>query len=86
MFEIAAELGIPARYGRLTPEALMGAGEAFLTATSCGLFPVTRIDGQPIGAGVPGPVTTRLLNTYYRKKNEGWHVTPVESIPPLDLP
>lgn len=86
MFEIAAELGIPARYGRLTPEALMGAGEAFLTATSCGLFPVTRIDGKPIGAGVPGPVTTRLLNTYYRKKNEGWHVTPVESIPPLDLP
>lgn len=86
MFEIAAELGIEARYGRLTPEALVGAGEAFLTATSCGLFPVTRLDGQKIGAGVPGPVTTRLLNTYYRKKNEGWHITPVESIPPPDGP
>ncbi len=77
MFEIAAELGIPARYGTLTPEALLGAEEAFLTATSCGLFPVTRIDGQPVGAGVPGPITTRLLNTYYRKKNAGWHITPV---------
>lgn len=77
MFEIAAELGIPARYGALTPEALLAADEAFLTATSCGLFPVTRIDGAPIGAGVPGPITTRLLNTYYRKKNTGWHITPV---------
>jgi branched-subunit amino acid aminotransferase/4-amino-4-deoxychorismate lyase len=82
MFEIAAELGIPARYGRLTPEALAGAEEAFLTATSTGLFPVTRLDGAAIGAGVPGPITTRLLNAYYRKKNAGWHITPVDGIPP----
>ncbi len=82
MFEIAAELGIPARYGRLTPEALAGVEEAFLTATSCGLFPVTRLDGQPIGDGRPGPVTARLLNAYYRKKNAGWHITPVDSIAP----
>ena len=82
MFEIAAELGIPARYGRLSPEALAGASEIFLTATSTGLLPVTRLDGQPVGAGVPGRVTARLLNTYYRKKNEGWHITPVDSIAP----
>ena len=80
MFEIAQELGIPARYGRLTPAALRSAEEVFLTATSCGLFPVTRIDDAPIGHGRPGPVTTRLLNTYYRKKNAGWHITPAETI------
>ncbi|MGG5809106.1 aminotransferase class IV [Falsiroseomonas sp. CW058] len=82
MFEIARDLGIPARYGRLMPEELARAEEAFLTATSCGLFPVTRIDGRPVGAGVPGPVTTRLLNTYYARKNAGWHITPATSIPP----
>ncbi len=82
MFEIAGEIGIPARYGRLMPEALAGAAEAFLTATSCGLFPVTRLDGAPIGAGVPGPITTRLLNTYYARKNAGWHITSISSIPP----
>jgi branched-subunit amino acid aminotransferase/4-amino-4-deoxychorismate lyase len=82
MFEIAADLGIPARYGRLMPEALAAAQEAFLTATSCGLFPLTRLDGAPIGAGMPGPVTTRLLNTYYARKNAGWHITPVDAIPP----
>jgi branched-chain amino acid aminotransferase len=80
MFEIAAGLGIPARHGRLLPEELARAEEVFLTATSCGLFPVTRLDGAPVGAGVPGPVTTRLLNTYYARKNAGWHITPVEAI------
>ncbi len=82
MMEIAAELGIPGRYGRLAPAMLRGAAEAFITSTSCGLFPLTRIDGAAIGTGQPGPVTTRLLNTYYRRKNAGWHITPVASLLP----
>ncbi len=80
MFEIAGDLGIPARYGSVLPEELARADEIFLTATSCGLFPVTRLDGAAVGQGVPGPVTTRLLNTYYARKNAGWHVTPAEAI------
>jgi hypothetical protein len=72
------------REGRLTPEDLARSEEIFLTATSCGLFPVTRLDGAPVGhgtgQGVPGPVTTRLLNTYCARKNAGWHITPVETI------
>lgn len=77
MMEIADQLHIPNRLGTLTPEALREADEVFITATSCGLFPVTRIDGRILGNGAPGPVTTRLLNTYYRKKDEGWHITPI---------
>jgi len=80
MFEIAGDLGIPACYARVSAEDLAGADEIFLTATSCGLFPVTRLDGAPVGAGVPGPVTARLLNTYYARKNAGWHITPAEDI------
>ena len=80
MFEIAADLGIPARYRRLTREELARAEEVFLTATSCGLFPVTRLDGKKVGQGVPGPVTARLLNTYYERKNAGWRITAVETI------
>jgi branched-chain amino acid aminotransferase len=80
MFEIASDLGIPARHGRLMPEELARAEEVFLTATSCGLFPVTRLDGRPVGAGAPGPVTTRLLNTYYARKNAGWHMTDAASL------
>jgi branched-chain amino acid aminotransferase len=77
MFEVAGRLGIPARYGVLTPEALRASDEAFVTMTSSGLFPVTRLDGAPIGTGRVGPVSARLLNTYLALKDEGWHLTPV---------
>ena len=66
--------------GKSPPEDLARAEEVFLTATSCGLFPVTRLDGKKVGQGVPGPVTTRLLNTYYERKNAGWRITAVETI------
>ncbi|WP_247891175.1 aminotransferase class IV [Azospirillum aestuarii] len=39
---------------------LLGAGEAFLT-NSLGVRPLLRVDGQAIGAGRVGPVTTALL-------------------------
>jgi branched-chain amino acid aminotransferase len=84
MIELAGEIGVPAGYGKLTPEALRDADEAFITSTSCGLFPITRIDTRVLGNGAPGPITTRLLNTYYRKKNAGWHLTPVATIPAPD--
>jgi branched-chain amino acid aminotransferase len=80
MLELAAEIGVPAGFGKFTPDDLRNADEAFITSTSCGLFPITRIDNRVLGNGAPGPVTTRLLNTYYRKKNEGWKLTPVESL------
>ena len=78
MMELARLLGIPGRYGKLSTSALRDAEEVFITSTSCGLFPVTRIDGRPVGDGTPGPITTRLLNTYYRKKDEGWMLTPID--------
>ena len=40
------------------------AREAFLTGTSAAVLPVTRIDGQRVGDGKPGPVTRRLREHY----------------------
>jgi len=40
------------------------AAEAFLTGTTAFVMPVTRIDGTPIGGGVPGPFSLRLLADY----------------------
>lgn len=34
----------------------LSAREAFLTSATAGVTPVIKIDGQPIGAGTPGPV------------------------------
>jgi len=40
------------------------AREAFFTAASAFITPVTAIDGRPIGDGRPGPVTRRLRALY----------------------
>ena len=40
------------------------AREAFLTGTSAAVLPVTRIDGQRVGDGKPGPITRRLREHY----------------------
>jgi D-alanine transaminase len=40
------------------------AREAFLTSTTSFVLPVTRIDGAPVGDGVPGPLTRRLREHY----------------------
>jgi branched-chain amino acid aminotransferase len=77
MLELADMLGVPARLGQLSPQALRDADEVFITSTSCGLFPVTRVDDRILGNGAPGPVTERLLNLYYAKKDQGWMMTPI---------
>ena len=43
---------------------LTGADEAMLTGTVRGVSPVVRIDGKPVGSGVPGPVTQRMMALY----------------------
>jgi branched-chain amino acid aminotransferase len=78
MLELAAMLGVPATRGKITAEQLRNADEAFITSTSCGLFPVTRIDDRHVSNGAPGPVTTKLLNLYYERKDAGWHGTQVD--------
>jgi D-alanine transaminase len=40
------------------------APEALVSSTSTLLLPVTRIDGQPVGDGRPGPIGRRLLRLY----------------------
>jgi D-alanine transaminase len=42
------------------------AAEAFLTSTTSLVLPVTRIDGQAVGDGKPGPVTATLRDLYWR--------------------
>jgi branched-chain amino acid aminotransferase len=60
ILEIAKHDGIPARETRVRPEALAAAAEVFITGTTAGVWPVESIDGQPIGAGAPGPLSAKL--------------------------
>lgn len=41
------------------------ADELFLTSTAGGVMSVTRIDGEPVGDGRPGPITRALADLYW---------------------
>jgi len=45
---------------RVSPTELQRATEVFLSSSVRGILPVTRLDGQPVGAGVPGALTQRV--------------------------
>ncbi|HXJ22579.1 MAG TPA: aminotransferase class IV [Polyangia bacterium] len=49
---------------RFSPDELRGADEAFITSATRAVLPVTLVDGKPVGAGVPGPVTRRVMALY----------------------
>jgi len=56
------------------------AEEVFMTGTAAGVTAVTKIDHRPVGAGVMGPITTKLRTTYddilrgKNKKYEHWNL------------
>lgn len=67
LFEIGAEEGVPIHERILRDDDLFAADEAFLTSTTRELVPIVRVDDHPIGTGLPGPTTRRLLAAFQRK-------------------
>ena len=70
VFDLADELGIPARLSRFGATSLKGADEVFISSTAGGVMPVTRIDGQPVGSGTPGTVTNLIRRRYWQAHDE----------------
>jgi branched-chain amino acid aminotransferase len=70
VFEIGAAAGVKVEEASLQDEDLFTADEAFFTSTTKELMPIVQVDDRKIGAGVPGPVTQRLLGEFRRKANE----------------
>ena len=64
VLELASFRQLPVHERPLALEELAGAEEAFLTNSFRGLAPLVRLDGRPIGAGAPGPVTRTLMSAY----------------------
>lgn len=64
VLELCAAHAIPLEEGRVTPNELRDADEAFITSATRGVLPVTRVDGRPVGSGTPGPTTRRLGALY----------------------
>lgn len=62
--ELAASLSLPVRVRRISVEEMLRADEVWLAAATRDVLPITRIDGQPIGSGKPGPLWQRLREAF----------------------
>jgi len=71
VLELARAAGLPVREERLRPGDLARADELFLTSTAREILPVTRVGGQPVGTGAPGPLTRRL-HALFRARAEAF--------------
>jgi branched-chain amino acid aminotransferase len=60
----AERIGLESRERVLFVRDVERAHEAFLTSSTREIVPIVAIDGVPVGAGVPGPRTARLLEAY----------------------
>jgi len=60
VFEAAERAGIKVTERPVTLEELVAAQEVFVSSTTMGIMPVSRVDDAVIGAGCAGPMTRRL--------------------------
>ncbi len=70
MEEMALRAGIPYRSEPVSEARLRAADEVWISAATREVQPVTRIDGQPVGSGKPGPLWRRIhaeLQSYKRE-------------------
>ncbi len=77
VMELAEDSGHPVRVAKLPAADLRRAEEVFLTSTAGGVMPVSRLDGRPVGAGVPGPVGLDLQARYWAAHEDPRYAEPV---------
>ena len=65
--ELATALKIPFVHRRLAPADIAAADEVMLCSTSPCVWPVTRLNGQPIRDGRCGPVVKALLDAWSQR-------------------
>ena len=76
--ELCEELGLPFSARPVPASELQDADEIFLSTTAGGIMPVSRLDGRIYCNDRPGPISARLRETFWAKRAEGWHATPIE--------
>jgi D-alanine transaminase len=67
---ICRDAGIPFELRRISREEVLAADELLLSSATKEVLPITRLDGQPVGQGVPGAVYAKLHAAYQRAKQE----------------
>lgn len=68
--EMAARANIPYRTAQIREAELRGADEVWLSAATREIMAVTRLDGKPVGIGMPGAVWQRAYTEFQNYKRE----------------
>jgi len=66
VLEVAPSVGLNPLETALFPQDLYEADEAFITSSLREVMPISRVDGQPIGSGEPGPWAALMREAYLR--------------------
>lgn len=65
---LAAQNGIDFESRPISRDEVLAADELLLTSATKEVQPITRLDGQPVGNGQPGPIFEKLFHAYQQAK------------------
>lgn len=68
VLELAQRHGLPHEIRAVAEIEVRAADELWMTSSPKEVLSIVRLDGRPIGAGVPGPVARRMLRWYQEFK------------------
>ncbi|MBS1146611.1 MAG: D-alanine transminase [Proteobacteria bacterium] len=70
VLELAAAHGIPAELRAISEAELRSADELWMTSSTKEIMPIVKLDGVPVGAGVPGPLARQMDALYQDFKRQ----------------
>jgi len=68
--QLCREAGIPFELRRISRAEVLDSDELLLSSATKEVLAITRLDGRPVGKGVPGPICHKLHAGYQRAKQE----------------
>jgi branched-chain amino acid aminotransferase len=76
--ELCEELDIPHAIRPISRAEFEEADEIFFSTTAGGIMPVSRLGARILGNDRPGPISASLRKTFWEKRRQGWHATPID--------
>ncbi|MDT3706891.1 MAG: D-amino acid aminotransferase [Thiobacillus sp.] len=70
VLELAAAHGIPHEVRPISEVEVRGADELWMTSSTREILAIVKLDGAPVGAGVPGPLASRMDGLYQTFKQQ----------------
>jgi branched-chain amino acid aminotransferase len=65
VIQLADDMGLEVRIGKLQLGDLLSCDEAFFTGTAAEVTPIRELDGNVIGGGGRGPITLKIQEAFF---------------------